>query len=119
MFSITTTWFTLLLGLTTLPDVVISEPTVQVRNDQLYSRFMCPNIGNEVVCASDNPTKAYNFSSREQCCANCNSLGWNWFNFIDNEDQTMPAKGGRCQLFDHTPKQVAKKTRCSLYKVTK
>ena len=117
MYSIATTPIMLLLSLTGFPDVVISESTVNIRNGQLFSRFKCPsNNGTKVVCASDNATKVYNFSSREQCCANCHSFGWSWFNFIDNEDQTKNV-GGECQLFDQKPKISAEKTRCSLYKV--
>ena len=117
MYSAAITWFELLIGLAALPDVVTSQPTVQIRNCQFFSRLKCPNSGNKVVCAVGNPTMAYNLSSREQCCANCHSFGWNWFNFIDNEDQTKSV-GGECQLFDQKPKKAVQKTRCSLYKVS-
>jgi hypothetical protein len=118
MYSAASTWFKVLLGLAALPDVVTSQSNAQVRKGQFFTRLKCPNLGNKVVCAFDNPTKAYNFSSREQCCVYCHSLGWSWFNFIDNEDQTKSA-GGVCQLFDQKPKIVAPKTRCSFYTVRK
>lgn len=101
-----------------IADAVGQQQQVLVRSGKLYSSVKCMGTSDN-VCITDQPTKSQSLISRAQCSVACNTLGWDWFNFIEYEDyQKFDVRRiGECQLFDLMPSRVARKRRCTAYKV--
>ena len=87
----------------------------------LYERFLAikHSDNDENVCINDQPTETHKSISLIKCSALCNRLGWNWFNFFDNEDpKRSNVRGvGDCQLFDVMPRRASLVPRCTAYQV--
>jgi hypothetical protein len=80
-----------------------------------FSPFKCPQ-SQVSTCAVGEPTELVNGTSRTHCGNVCRQHGWNWFNFIeDNEQHRL----GQCQLFEKQPEKITERPRCSLYTVSK
>lgn len=110
--SLTTTMFVVLLHLIDHLHGADGES----RSGQLYTAFKCTGSDKSRCAILEVPAEEYTSVSRGQCINACNSHGWNWANFIEDE-KSDNCNTGQCQLFSHYPRATTNISGCTLYKV--
>lgn len=94
----------------------LHEVDGESRAGQLFTAFKCAGSDEPRCVILEVPDEAYNSISRGQCINACNSHGWNWANFIE-DDTSYSCSTGQCQLFSHDPRTTDGISGCTVYKV--